>query len=31
MTFRSSGSEVKDEIVMSLRSMLALVGSFSIC
>ena len=28
MTVRSSGSEVKDEIVMSLGSMLALVGGF---
>jgi hypothetical protein len=31
MTVRSSGSEVKDEIMMSLGSMLALSGGFSIC
>jgi hypothetical protein len=31
MTVRSSGSEVNEEIVILLRSMLALVGGFLIC
>ena len=31
MNVRSSGSEVNEEIVISLNSMLPLVGGFSIC
>ena len=31
MNVRSSGSEVNEEVMISLDSMLALVGSFLIC